>query len=715
MRASTETDRLAAAAAVSAAAMIAFQVGGKATRDALFLGSFPVTELPRMLILSAAVSIAAVFTSSFLVSRRGPGVVFPLAFGASSLLLLAQWALLAVYPRLISVTLYVHIAAFGAILISGFWSMVAELFDPRTAKSRIGRIAAGGTLGGLIGGVIAERTGALLSVNSMLPILAGLHLICALVNHRLRRPENPSVVHAATAPGGSTHRSAFQVLRDVPYLRMLAILVLTSTVAETMLDYVLKAEATAASTRMGSLIRFFAIFYTGISLVTFLVQAAFSRYSLQHLGLAGSISSMPFTVAAGGLLTLVWPGLLTTALVRGLQSILRSSLFRSGYELLYTPVSREEKRGTKVLVDVGFDRLGDAIGGGLIQVVLAAGLVASTNSRTLTAIAVALAIFALVLISRISKGYVSTLEKSLLNQAAELDLLDMDERTTRSTMLRTLGTLDLAALRQLQSGVEAQIPLKSSVSHSGESESESPVKRITDLHSENADVVRAALKSQEVLDLIHVAPVIRLLARDEVSEDAVKALRPSAAAIIGQLTDALLNLDQDFAVRRRIPRILATCTSDRAVDGLMRGLADIRFEVRFSCGRALARICEVDSKLRPQAEGVYVVTRQEIALAQRLSEAPRVLDSYEEDSASAVEPWSTTDLRLEHIFRLLSLCLPREPLRVAFQALHADNAYLKGTALEYLETILPLDIREGLWKFFVESRAATRPSSAMQK
>jgi hypothetical protein len=708
MRGHTETDQLAAAASVSAAAMIAFQVGGKATRDALFLGNFPVTTLPGMLVLSAAVSIAAVVTASYLVSRRGPGVVFPLAFGASSLLLLAQWALLAFNPRLVSVSLYIHIAAFGAILVSGFWSLVAELFDPRTAKERIGRIAAGGTLGGLIGGVIAERTGALLSVNSMLPILAGLHLICALVNRRLRAPDNPSVGQAATATGGSTHRSGFQVLRDVSYLRQLAILVLAATVAETMLDYVLKAEATAAFTRTGTLIRFFAIFYTVISLVTFLVQAAFSKYSLQHLGLSGSISTMPFTVAAGGILTMVWPGLSTTALVRGMQSILRSSLFRSGYELLYTPVSREEKRGTKVIVDVGFDRLGDAIGGGLIQVVLAAGLAASTNSRTLTAIAVALAIFALVLTSRISKGYVSTLEKSLLNQAAELDLLDMDEKATRSTMLRTLGTLDLAALRQLQNSAEAQVPLKSSVSRPAEGESGSPVKRIMDLQSENAAVVRAALKSQEVLDLIHVAPVIRLLARDDVSEDAVKALRPTAAAIVGQLTDALLNLDEDFAVRRRIPRILATCPSDRTVDGLMRGLADIRFEVRFSCGRALARICEVDSKLRPQAEAVYGVTRQEIARAQRLSEAPRVLDSYEEDSAPAVEPWSTTDLRLEHIFRLLSLSLAREPLQVAFQALHADNAYLRGTALEYLESILPLDIREGLWKFFAESRATTK-------
>ena len=705
MRGRTETDKLAAAAVLSAGAMIAFQVSAKATRDALFLGNFPVTALPGMLVLSAAVSLAGVVTVSYLVTRRGPGVVFPFAFGASSLLLVGQWALLPIAPKAVSILLFIHVAAFGAILVSGFWSMVAELFDPRTAKAKIGRIAAGGTLGGLIGGVIAERTGALFSVNAMLPILAALHLTCALVNRRLREPENTT---AGAETESTVRRSGFQVLREVPYLRQLAILVLAATVAEAMLDYVLKSEASAAFTSSATLIRFFAIFYTGISLVTFLVQAAFSRYSLQQFGLTGTISSMPLAVAAGGVVTLVWPGLLTTAFVRGLQSILRSSLFRSGYELLYTPVPREEKRGTKVLVDVGFDRLGDAVGGAFIQLVLVAGLAASTNSRVLTTIAVTLAGVALVLTSRISAGYVSTLEKSLLNQAAELAFLDTNEKTTRSTMMRTLGTVDLAALRLSHGDLAGKRTREPAASRSGEEPLESPLRRVLDLQSEDASIVRSALKSREFLDPIQIAPAIRLLARNDVSEDVVRALRVTAAATVGQLTDALLNADEDFAVRRRIPRILVACPSQRAVEGLMRGLADIRFEVRFSCGRALARICEVESSLRPQGEGIYVITRKEIALAQRLSEPPRVLDQYDDprDATLSPEPWSTTDLRLEHIFRLLSLCLPREPLKVAFHALHADNTNLRGTALEYLESILPMDIREGLWRFFEETRAA---------
>ena len=47
---------------------------------------------------------------------------------------------------------------------------------------------------------------------------------------------------------------------------------------------------------------------------------------------------------------------------------------------------------------------------------------------------------------------------------------------------------------------------------------------------------------------------------------------------------------------------------------------------------------------------------------------------------------------LEHLFTLLSLILPRETLRLAFHALHTDDSYLRGTALEYLETVLPASL-----------------------
>jgi hypothetical protein len=283
MRNRTESDHLAAAAVISAGAMIAFQVAGKATRDALFLSNFPVTALPGMLVLGGAVSVAAVLGVSYFVSKKGPGAVIPLCFGASSGLLFAEWLLLGISPRAASVVLYLHVAIFGAILISGFWAIVAELFDPRTAKANIGRIAAGGTLGGLLGGIAAERVGALFSVNAMLPVLGSLHLTCALLNRRLHRQDVPGVDLTKAMSESRPRRSAFQVLREVSYLRHLAMLVLAATIAETMLDYLLKAGASGAYSQTAALMRFFAIFYTAVSLLTFLFRPHLASTSCKNL------------------------------------------------------------------------------------------------------------------------------------------------------------------------------------------------------------------------------------------------------------------------------------------------------------------------------------------------------------------------------------------------------------------------------------------------
>ncbi|MES1184410.1 MAG: hypothetical protein ABUL60_11370, partial [Myxococcales bacterium] len=54
---------------------------------------------------------------------------------------------------------------------------------------------------------------------------------------------------------------------------------------------------------------------------------------------------------------------------------------------------------------------------------------------------------------------------------------------------------------------------------------------------------------------------------------------------------------------------------------------------------------------------------------------------------------------LEHVFTILSLHLEREPLRMAFRALYHDDETYRGTALEYLDTVLPAEIRESLWPY----------------
>ncbi len=49
------------------------------------------------------------------------------------------------------------------------------------------------------------------------------------------------------------------------------------------------------------------------------------------------------------------------------------------------------------------------------------------------------------------------------------------------------------------------------------------------------------------------------------------------------------------------------------------------------------------------------------------------------------------------MFSLLSTVLPRDPLKAAYRAVHSDDRLLRGLALDYLDGVLPEDLRPSFW------------------
>jgi hypothetical protein len=250
---------------------------------------------------------------------------------------------------------------------------------------------------------------------------------------------------------------------------------------------------------------------------------------------------------------------------------------------------------------------------------------------------------------------------------------------------------------------------------------------MADLRSGNADRVRRRLKQD--LDTVLAPQVIALLAWDSVSDHAVRALRGMGPGIVGELTDALLDPNAEFAVRRRIPRIMATCDSSRSVEGLLKGLEDSRFEVRFQSASALSRIHALQPDIAVPPEHVKRMVRKELGVGMQGWTSRRLMDSNDlqsdddaflrdDDAVSQNEDSLLDDrlnLSLTHVFRLLSLVFEKAPLRVALRGLHTDDAYLRGTALEYLENLLPDDIFNRLSKFLPEDRPLPQPSERQGK
>src|SRR6185436_1640113 len=168
------------------------------------------------------------------------------------------------------------------------------------------------------------------------------------------------------------------------------------------------------------------------------------------------------------------------------------------------------------------------------------------------------------------------------------------------------------------------------------------VSRLADLRSGVPSRIAAALQPGLPFDPSLVPQAIRLLAWNEAFEWSRAFLLLHAHRIPGQLVDALLDPEQDFAVRRRIPRILAYSSSQRAVDGLTGALADSRFEIRYHASRALEYLHRMDLGLHFDSQAVFAAVEKELAQPRLVRQGRRLLDKRSDDSQD--QSWFLDDV-----------------------------------------------------------------------
>ena len=704
MAASTHQDSRALLFALFAATtMIAHQVAGKATRDALFLSNFDVTNLPKMVIAAAISSMAGVLLMSWLLSRISPIKLVPAAFALSAVFFIGEWLLLDYQPGIASIVLYLHMAIFGAILISGFWSIINERFDPHSAKQRVARIAAATTFGGVIGGVLAHRVANLLDVRTVLLFLSGLHLVCVPAVRRIGTPVRILPVETPVRTS-----SAFTVIRHTRYLQWMAALMVLVAVMAALVDYAFKAEAAARYRDGESLVSFFATFYASVGVIGFLLQSLLGHRILQRFGIGTTMAILPAVIAMFGTVGSVVTQLWSMVILRGSHSIFVTSLFRSAFELLYTPLPPHKKRPTKTIIDVASDRVGDLLGSGLLLLLLF--LAPDLPTAAVTACAVLIALLGLLVVKRLNRGYINQLAHSLRKGVVRIEEHDIVDATTQQILAETTTYSEQEYLQLKTAAMQARSTGQQSTAKAGtQNEIDHHTQAVKDFCSNDAGLIRHALNS--ALVDIHLTPyLIPLLANDEVAEEVSIELRWLAPRITGQLTDAMLDPDLPLRARQRIPAVLEASHNQRAIDGLLLGMMDACFNVRFSCARALARMRSHNAQLTIDREKVFSAIRDELDVSDTEWESHNlhlnVGDPPEEQPEIPI-----IHQNLEHVFTLLALTLDADAVHISMQAVISTDANLRGTALEYLENELPADLYDLLVQrlgITEESRAGSR-------
>jgi hypothetical protein len=388
-------------------------------------------------------------------------------------------------------------------------------------------------------------------------------------------------------------------------------------------------------------------------LTAVVMQASLGRFVLGRLGLGGSVASHPAAVGAASVLGFVLPPLWRGILPRSLDIVVRSSTFRAGYELLYTPLAETAKRSAKSVIDVACDCAGKGAGAVLILL-----LVSLSPLHPFVTVNIAAALVAgseFMVARRLRAAYVNALEGGLRRHGGDLEQIAAYSMAD-FTVARSMAGLDQAALLKALGSPATVRPAASPA--------DPVVTALIELRSADLLRIRAALRNPPRDPLI-IGALVQLLATDDVVRMVVSALDTFGSRAAGEMVSVLLDPTTPEVLRRRLPLALKSCPSPIARDGLLAALEEFDFEIRLRCGRAVLALTDEHPEL--------------------LKPVPTAISLVERELGGDGAP----HLVREHVFNLLALTLEREPVRVAARAFGSDDAYVRGTALEYLETVLP--------------------------
>lgn len=191
-----------------------------------------------------------------------------------------------------------------------------------------------------------------------------------------------------------------------------------------------------------------------------------------------------------------------------------------------------------------------------------------------------------------------------------------------------------------------------------------------------------------------VADVLGRLGDPLIVPDAVDALAKFGDGITGTLYDYLSDQSVPRAIRREIPELLLRIGSPQAHFVLLENLADRDTHIRFRIITALNKLAQSHPTRRLDLRLVETVLTAEIIGLYRSHQVLGALQRH--DAAPDVVTHALRDAirhELERAFRLLKVLHPTMDMHSAYVGLQSDNPVVHDNALEFVETVLGLELR----------------------
>jgi ATP:ADP antiporter, AAA family len=413
-------------------------------RDALFLARLPASRLAIVYLLIALVAVAV---SQAPWGRRRASGAFALSrlLGLGAAVTFLFWALGRWQSSLELYALYVWTGLLGSLVVLQFWMVLGELYTLTQAK-RLYSLVWTGSLLGAVAGAAAARMVADIAPASALVLASSILLALTAVGPALALGRADA---GRTRPRPrATLADSVALLKSDAYVRGLAVLVLVSTAALTLGDYVFKS-AVARSVPAQSLGTFFGGFYTVLNLLALVAQVVAGGWLFRALGLHRALWVLPALVFVGASGVALGGGLVAALLLKGADGSLRNSLHRTGTELLYLPLADGVRAQAKPLIDLVGQRGGQA----LASVLILSETLLRRGDVVLAAASAALSLVWIAWISDLKGLYLdvfrSALREGTLRPAVDLPPVDLVSLETLFAALNSTDDNEVVAAMDL--------------------------------------------------------------------------------------------------------------------------------------------------------------------------------------------------------------------------------------------------------------------------
>jgi AAA family ATP:ADP antiporter len=273
---------------------------------------------------------------------------------------------------------FIWVSAFNLFVISVFWQLNVDVFSPEQGKRLFGVIAAGATVGAIVGSGTTASLARHVPPTVLLLGAASLLEIAVFSVRRLSRRSTmfnrQPVASAAEAPiGGSVFAGITRVF-GTSYLSNLSVFLLLFAITSTFLYFQQAAIVGRSFSDRAAQTAFFATVDLLVNVLTLIVQLFLSGRILLWLGVALALAVLPgFTIVGFGVLAFA-PTTMAIAVFQVLRRAADYAIARPAREVLYTVVPREDRYKTKSVLDTLVYRSGDQLGAWSVALLRAIGL-----------------------------------------------------------------------------------------------------------------------------------------------------------------------------------------------------------------------------------------------------------------------------------------------------------------------------------------------------